>query len=485
MLILKSANMHTIKYKIRLVAVLFTLSLLFFSSCKTTDVSSSAPPVSTPAPVFERTLSTITVPININVKQVETMLNQQLNGVLFKDDDLKGDNLKFTVTKLRNFVLSANSNRLSANIPLHIWAYGEYDAGSWLPTVRGEKNLEVIVKIQSILTVTPDWHIKPYTTINYEWEKGKEPTIDVGPMSIPIRKYVDYFLDPEKAKIANMMDQEISKRVSIKDYVQQAWNQMQAPMQVDAATNTWISLSPQEIRISPIQCANDKVTAKVSIKSYIETLVGAKPLQVTNTKLPALIVDSKLDDNFQVGLIGEISYATATDMIKKEVIGKTYSFENGKYQLQIDDIELSGNDSKLMIRLDIQGKVRKGARKKIKGRVYLQGTPYYDDVTQAIRIKDFDYDVSTRNVLAKSAAWVAKVGFSSKIKEYLNFPVKDKIEDAKKMVQASLNNNTRLMNNVYMKGNLTSLKPGNIYITPTSLKAVVNAEGSVSISIDK
>jgi hypothetical protein len=72
-----------------------------------------------------------------------------------------------------------------------------------------------------------------------------------------------------------------------------------------------------------------------------------------------------------------------------------------------------------------------------------------------------------------------------KIQEKIQFPIKDKIEDARKMVQDGLNKNGRINNSILLKGTITSLVPKGIYLTPTAIKAVVYGKGNVSVIIDK
>jgi hypothetical protein len=63
--------------------------------------------------------------------------------------------------------------------------------------------------------------------------------------------------------------------------------------------------------------------------------------------------------------------------------------------------------------------------------------------------------------------------------------MKDHISNAQKMLQDGLTKNGRLSPNVLLKGNITNLVPEGIYLTPTGIKAVVNAQGKVNVLVDK
>src|SRR5687768_7076111 len=102
----------------------FFLVFLALVSCKRTNITSEAPDKAAPTAVFERKLSTINVPISITVKELETRVNQQFGRVLYKDESLEGDNVKVTVTKDGNIGVKAVDNKLSFNIPIHVWGLG-------------------------------------------------------------------------------------------------------------------------------------------------------------------------------------------------------------------------------------------------------------------------------------------------------------------------------------------------------------------------
>ena len=172
--------------------------------------------------------------------------------------------------------------------------------------------------------------------------------------------------------------------------------------------------------------------------------------------------------------------------MNEQIVGKFFEFENGKYQINVKDAEIFGSPDAVVVRLDIDGRAGKGLfSKRIHGNVFLQGLPYYDEESQTIKVKNFGFNIKTKDILLKSASWVTKIGFMQKIQEKVQFPIKEKIEEARKMVQDGLNQNGRINNSVLLKGTIGTLVPQGIYLTPTSMKAVVYGKGNVSVVIDK
>jgi hypothetical protein len=467
----------------RITSILFVLLVL--ASCKRTNISSDAPDKLSPTAIFERKISTINVPISIAVKELEGRINQQFSSVLYKDDDLAGDNVKVTVTRSGNIGVKTVNNKLSFTVPIHVWGLGswEWQACSFCPKLSKSQatNFDMNISVETLLELTEDWQIKTTTTGNYNWGKTR-PTLNIGPISVPLSGIIDMALKPQMNKIAAQMDKEIQNRVNIKQYVQKAWVDVQQPILLDQAMNAWLAVSPQELRITPLTAKEGTISMKVGIKSFIEVVSGSKPAPVINGVLPRLITDPNLADDFEIGLIGEISYDQATALLKQQVLNKPYTFENNKYLVIVKDLALSSNGDKLLMDMVVDGKAGK---KKLGGRIYMEGIPYYDAATSSVRVKDFDYNVKTKNVLLKSASWLANVGFHKKLEEMLVFPLEGQLKDMQKAVQDNLDKSIKFGSALTLKGNLAGITPEGIYLTPNSIKAVINAKGKLTAVVDK
>jgi hypothetical protein len=373
-------------------------------------------------------------------------------------------------------------------VPIHVFAKAKYELNicDICPKVGKSESTEFDIKVKSKtqLGLQSSWAVSSHTTSEFEW--GSKPYIDLGPISIPISRIVEPILKKQLENISLLLDKEIQSRVEIKSKVQKAWLDIQQPLLLDKTHDAWLKISPQEIRASSIGCRNDEIRIKIGIRSFIETFTGGKPHADINTSLPGLVIDNKLADDFQLILSGDVPYDYASKYIKEEFVGKFYEFENGKYHINVMDAELFGSPEKITLRLAIDGKAKGGLfSKNIKGNIYLQGIPYYDAVSASIKIKDFDFYFKTRDVLLKTAGWVTKIGFKQRIQDNLQVPIKEKLEEARKMVQDGLNKNGRINDNIVIKGNISNIIPDGIYLSPNSMKAVVTGIGNISVIIDK
>lgn len=477
-------------YKAHWLTLLLSALLLFIGCQQTATIKAPAPDQAIAAsPVFEQKLSTITVPVSFQVATLENKLNQELNGILYKDDNLEGDNMAVTVSKTGRLGIKAEQNRIYFTVPLHIFAKGrwKWEPCKVCPVIDKSESTEfdVVVKTESLLSFTQDYKVKTATTGDFDWGNTK-PTLSIGPLKIGLARFVEPAMQNQMTRLSGMLDQEIQNRLNIRQYVQEAWLKLQQPIQLDKTYNAWLTITPKDIRISPLQAANGQLNLRIGFNSFIQTVTNGKPQVKINPTLPKLITDNQLNDNVQIDLVGEVPYAHATNLLKQQVTGKTFTFENGKQQITINDAHINGSGDKLVVMLDVNGKAKTGLfTKKIVGKVFLKAVPYYDAATTSIRIRQLDYDLQTKDQLLKTASWLAKGKFIQNIEQQINFPVKAQLEQARALLQNSLDQSASVNEAVLIKGTIRSFTPDNIYLTPTSIKAVVNAQGNLTVQIIK
>jgi hypothetical protein len=453
-------------------------------SCKSVNINSAAPDkeLST-TPKIPQVVSVINVPVSIPVSQLQNRINQEVNGVIYKDDQFR-NYIKMTITKTGTITVTGDNNLLNFSIPLHINVQGQYQPCTICPTLNRSADFDLVIKTSSSISISPTWQIQTKTSGDYDWGQQK-PSLSIGPVNIPLSSVIDLALKPQMDKIFARFDQEIQNRVTIKDYVQKAWVAAQQPFLIDKTYNTWLIINPTGLSATALQAKAGQISMNIGIKCFISTVSGDVPHPIVNNTLPNLDAYSSPDNGFSVALNGEISYAFASQLLRSQVQGQTYQLDDNKYSMKVDSISLSGNADYILIRLDLEGKQLTGNQKIIKGTVYMQGVPYYDPQDMSIKVKDLDYNVKTKNVLIKSAGWLLKAGLQNEIKKHLVFSLKDKLEDTKQALQKSISNNTRINENAYFKGTINSIDPQAIYLTPFSMVATVNAKGSITIVVDK
>ena len=471
---------------------IFFLALLGLAACQqTTQLTTTAPaPEAVVVARLERPLSTLSVPITVPVQALTDRLNRELTGILYQDDKLEGDNVAVTVTKAAPLQLTGADDRLSLRLPLRIKAKGRW---LWKPCQLcpkvdkvEETEFDLVAKTVSRVRFGEDYRILSASEVDFEWG-AQRPELHLGPLTIGLARFVEPALRRQLADVGARLDRELAARLTLKAPLLRAWTQLQEPVLLDARSQTWLVISPQALRVSPLRADAGRLFLRVGVTSFLETVLGPKPKVKINRTLPALLTDNRLSDDAQITVNGEVPYPEATRLARAELASKTFTF-NAQDQLTIHDVAISGAGQQLVLLLDVSGQTHAGFfTKKLVGKVYLKATPYYDAATQSIRLKNADFTLDTRDRLLKAADWLLHGNLRQRLEQQVSFPVKGQLEQARSLIQGFLDKPTpgALPPGLHLGGKLTTFEPGALYLTETAIRATLVAKGAVSLTVDE
>ena len=150
-------------FKFYLAVIISVVSLIIASSCKT--IQTVAPPESYESPKIELKPSIVTVPIEINIKDLESRLNKELKGTLYEDNSFDGDDLKVKAIKKDNFTIGLNGTELTYRIPLRLQIQVKK-----MFVVLPEITAELALKFKTTISLNKDWTLTTKTTsAGFEW----------------------------------------------------------------------------------------------------------------------------------------------------------------------------------------------------------------------------------------------------------------------------------------------------------------------------
>lgn len=474
----------------------FILHSSFFiaalAACKqTTQLDATAPaPEAVLAPVLERQLSTLSVPVTVPIGALTDRLNRELQGELYRDDKLDGDNVAVVVSKALPLTLNAADDKLSLRLPLHIKAKGRWlwEPCKICPKVDKveETEFDLVAKSSSKVKLGDDYRLISDSDIDFEWG-DQRPELHLGPLTIGLARFVEPVMRRQLKDIGERVDRELGSKLTIKPALERAWAQVQQPVLLDARTQTWLVITPQALKISPLRAEDGKLFMRVGVTSFLETFIGPKPQVTINRKLPPLLTDNRLSDDAQITVGGEVPYTEATRLAREQLVNRVFTF-NQKDQVTVTDVEVAGAGQKLVLMLAVDGQTHAGfIKKKLLGKVYLKATPYYDGATQTIRLRDVDFTLDTKDRLLKAANWLVHGNLRQRLEQQLAFPVKGQLEQARAMIQGFLDQPPAgaLPKGLRIGGKLTTFEPGTLYLTEKSIRATLVAKGAVNLKLEE
>ena len=451
-------------------------SLLFLGSCSTSNKIAALKPeadYNNAQVVYEKQISYVNLPVELSIADLQNQTNKYLNGLIFEDNQMDGDNMMLKVWKQAPILISEKGGKLQMELPLKVWAkvkYGIEKFGLSAYDTR-EFNLNGKIKLNTVAGLS-NWKLTTKTQIeNIDWVES--PSINIAGRNMPITYVINPALSAFKSRIASTMDKAISESLDIRPYVLEALEQVSQPFEVNKEYDTWFALQPVELYATKAVIANKKITVNMGMKAFLETSVGHKPtLTFDKSKLQLKAVD-KMPNEFNANVAGFTTYKYAASLMQKNFAGQ--KFESGKRSVTVNKVDLWGKGDKIIVDLGMSGSIN--------GEVYLSGVPVYDPVKKEIYLDQLDFVLDSKSKLLKAADWLTHGLIVNKIAENCRFSIAETLNEGTKTMAGFLNN-YQPVKGVKVNGALTELAPNKVFLTPNAMIAMVAAKGKVSIVID-
>jgi len=457
--------------------VLLGLFTLLFSSCAK-RIQAIGPAETYQKVIPPKTVSTVSVPINIPIPALQRSVNEQTKGTLYRINDLsytKVERLSMKVWKEAPILIRGYKNdQFEITVPLKTWLKGGVDTEVLGVSIKRSisTNLGMRIKFLTKIDLDQNWKVNTHTRIlNYKWTKA--PSIKLGPIRIPLKFLANKLIDTQLDYISKTIDTEIKKQINLRQMLGGVWNQVQAPFLVSEEYKTWVRIEPTDLLMTPISTRKQTLSTTVGMRGYAAAFVGNKPAS-GRRQLPNLTIKKTLNNRFKVYLQSKISKSYALQVAKQNFLNKTYT--SGKRKVKIVGMNLYGSGEKIVVQAQLEGSLN--------GTIFLSGTPVFDPEKQTIVINDLNFNLDTRNKLIKVANWLFHRKFIRKIKEAIQLPMKETLEDTKKEAQKMLEN-YKVTDGITLKGTLDDLHIDKIVMTPDSIITWILASGQMKVDVDK
>ncbi len=414
--------------------------------------------------------SNLDIPIEVNMVPFINLADSKVDKS-FKGSDKPCEGLRYEY-KLERAPFRYQGlgvGKIGLGLDLKYAAKGEYCAscmgGSCIVPAPGfemgfsEPMKRVKVEIQSNLKLKNDYKIQSQTEI-----KEIKP---IDPIKVIFGYDItDLLLKQAQPFIKDAMksvDQEIGK-LDLKPYIKPAFDELQKEIFIDQVG--YLSLQPKELAVSDLNFDKNTLKFNVGIKAtpaIKSTSWGStvKPLPNLSTYKPSggfeVVTDLKMD----------------FDSLSKQVMSmvKGQKFEAGKNYIFVDNLKLFAAQDRLGVEVKFSGSK--------KGILFLTGKPVFDSEKNTVHIEDLQFDLSTKNILLKSAKWLLNETIRKKMQDAMNMDLSPQINDAKKAMNTSLNQ--EMGNGISLKGNLNTLKVTDIQILQKELFVRTQLKGKMSV----
>jgi hypothetical protein len=201
--------------------------------------------------------------------------------------------------------------------------------------------------------------------------------------------------------------------------------------------------------------------------------VGPQPSQQPLLALPDLKLVSAIDRNFRITLNSDLFYREVITIASPLLLNKELGSK--EKSIIIKNLDIYGNGDKLIIKVETSGS--------FEGAFYLTGKPLFNPQTNIFSVEEIDFDMSTQDILFKSANWLLHGTIKSKIQEKLKMDLTPRLEESRAMAQKAMDH-IKLIEHIFLKGSIKTIKLSDMMVQKDKISIQVYTEGETAILFD-
>ncbi len=403
--------------------------------------------------------------------QIEQILNESIQGLIYEDLEEQGDNIMARVWKQGDIRVSLQSNTIFWQIPLKVWMKAGYNVrklGISFSDMR-EFNAEILLRFKTRLQPDAGWNFRTITEIrDYEWIKA--PTMKLMGFDLPVTTLADYLVKSGIESMGSRVDEAIAQSLNIRRNMEESWRLIQQPVKLSDNPSVWLSIQPMQMFLELPVATDNKLNIRAGISANIYVAVGDTPAAPPAKPLPPLQLNMPAENLSNIHARLEITHQAAENLSNEALRGR--KFEKDGRAMTIQGVKIYGSDGWLAIETEVSGSVR--------GKLYFKGKPYYDTIRNAIRISNLKFDIKTRNLLHKSASWIIGTNIERTLQRELVF----RLDEQTGMLRETLSEFLKGYSpskDFKIDGQLADIRIGQIYMTENSLVAYLTFTGSLEL----
>jgi hypothetical protein len=438
------------------------------------------PPPPTPAPP----VSTLAASLRIPAAEIIAALNEKTKAQLAHIKNATVDclitkcRLDLVATRTGPITGSAEGAGMRLTLPFDVDAH--LDMKSSLFSTGGEAHAKGLANGVTQLALKPDWHVEAATDGDVQLSDAK---LKLGPLKMSIAELWNHNQEHLSKPLFKALDKHLVSAIKIRAQAERLWQKMLKPIRVGKDPQSWLLLSPQRLRIAPLQSENGSLVIALAADVRARVVVGdPPPAPATPPKLPAPEPLATVSDSFTAAVPVSLSYGDAAKLAMARL--EKHPIHAGNMQAKIDRLQVlpSGQDVVVEAHFcaaqpwDFTGIFDSC------GDVYLRGVPAFDAKTGAIRIAHMHYDVASENLMLAIMRALAGDALGKALE-------RDFVFDESREI-AKLENNIKTAfakpqgRGVQISGRIESFGPPSLAWTKDGFLALLTAKGTIATNLN-
>lgn len=479
---------------------------LFLRGQRDLDISITppAPPRDvTPVALPQPTLSTVAVRATLPIEDLETLIASALDNYLRNPIHKKSDSMEYHVMlAVREIRMKGLAGLPQGDSLVEKMIEGEllFTFSGWVRVYKQifgktlQKREDVtgsaVAKLQLRLTFNPDWSVTAKVESDIHIQQAEIEILGLtvsirGPLTKLIKEQV---LPKLEAKIVEYIAQ-----IDIKHRVSGVWARLHEPIKVNSEPLIFLSVEPLEILAQQPSIDTEKVSLHFGIKTYIKANIGDESSllhDATRTEIPPTryrekekkaipnlhFVDS-LETGYSITAPLLVTYATIEQLARPHV-EKAHRLKG--IETLVDSLTIYGSETKLVAGLSFRM-----PKFRASGQVYLLGIPHYNLDEMMVSVTDFDYTLTTRNLLLDMAEDIGGGAFPhlrEEVESKLVFSLEERLTLLREKLQAAIENRG-VGSYIRLHGTVETITPEGLYLTSEGIRIPFHLEGALDCEV--
>ncbi len=429
--------------------------------------------------------SELNLPVQIKLDSIEKVLNQQVKDgqVLYQETIFKAgvpqewvhvglqkwlkSGIEIAVSKADTIRLSVINQELYIKFPLTSTMALTYA----LQVNPLETTAELVSVAKIKLWINECWELcAKAENVGHEWRK--RPAFKVMGLAISQLSIIEDDIAENLAKWVGRVDELLKQAVPLANIAEQVWQRVQQPMPVLEKPPIWLNVAPSNLQISDIQYFKKHVQVAVHAKAGLQ-VSGQQQKVVNSLPLPPFETYTAADETTTIWGNAYLTYAQATAVLSQSLKG--YTFKKGWTSIHIKDIELYPEKERLVIKVKLRGS--------LKGNLFLKGKAVYLPKQQKIELQNFDFELKTKNFLAKVANLVLHEQIAEKMKEQFEQSIQKELKNLPQTIDNYLYLH-RLNKHLLLNGKLQHYELTDIQFNKKYIELAINLKSKVNIELE-
>ncbi|MEP3247767.1 MAG: DUF4403 family protein [Sneathiella sp.] len=341
--------------------------------------------------------------------------------------------------------------------------------------------------------ITSDWNVSAKVSPNMRWDQT--PTLELfGIIKVTIANLVEPELRSKIGEFAKKVPQLLSG-LNIRSKIEKAWVEIQKPIQISKKPSIYLVFQPVSVGFSGISIVDNVLNAQVKISGTTSVTVGATPTTKQMQLLPLQQTEMN-NGEFNFNLPTFASFLEIEKAANEQFPdGHNVEIPDGnlKGSLHLDNLKISKADDKGKIRLSIN--VDYDNRSNfvrfidifdwfdMSGKISFNALPKIDTEKNVVHVEDLILESEASNPLLNT---LAELGSLPYIRSYIESIVKyDYSSDLKAGISAANKSiNVDLPSGVKVSGEIKATNLSNVKIQEKAISLIAEARGIMKVDID-